>query len=788
MNHRLVNRLNRSWTEAGGGASAPDRTAKPSSSMPPTNRGSMTARPWRGFLGGVLDGWIALATRLAGSDDPQRVRFDGEAPLQTNVASTAVWKRAATHRRRTLLALITLSVFSATAMLDQVLPAQGNDWLRTAQISLFSILFGWVSAGFYTAMMGFWVMSRGDPHALSSRSVAHHPIAADARTALVMPICNEQVSTVFAGLRATVESLIAAGGARLFDVYLLSDTSNPAIRTAELAAWAELRDTMGASTRIHYRWRQRRTQRKSGNVADFCRRWGKNYRYMVVLDADSVMTGDCLLSLVRLMEAHPDAGIIQTAPQASGLSTIHARAQQFSGRVTGRLFSAGMQYWQLGESHYWGHNAILRMAPFMKHCALAALPGRGGLSGHILSHDFVEAALMRRAGYHVWLVNDLEGSYEQQPPNLLEELHRDRRWCQGNLQNARLLAEPGLHSVHRAMLVTGALAYLSAPLWLAYVVLGVALWLFGGHPAFSTDSVVPVEILALWAGTLAMLVMPRALGVVAIVLRREQALYGGTAALVRSALMEGTLSMLQAPLRMVAHTLFVVVALSGLKLDWKSPPREANDIGWADASNRFALISVVMLALGGTALMLAPETLLWLAPVGIPLVLAVPLAVLTSRAGLGERTRQLGLLVTPEETRTPTVLREAASYARQNARQQSRFANWRDALENAWLFGVVQKAMGSRSTMWGQRGRARRQLVGRLRTEHDVDSLSVSDQMRLLSEPQHLVRLRDQLMSQAEPLHSAHYSEGGKRRASSSSWRRNSSFSAILASSPRGTG
>ena len=759
MNHRHPTRLNRSWTEASTGSAAPAAVAAPSTgaSMPPLHRGSMTARPWRGFFGGLLDGWIALTTRLAGQQPASQIPFDAATPTPADPAATAAWKQAATRRRRALLALIVLSVAGATAMLDHVLPIYDSAWLRTAQIGLFSILFGWVSAGFYTAMMGFWVQCRGDRHALSSRSVAHRPIAADARTALVMPICNEQVSTVFAGLRATVESLIDAGGARLFDVYLLSDTSDPAIRTAELAAWAELRDALGtnnpASTRIHYRWRQRRTQRKSGNVADFCRRWGQNYRYMVVLDADSVMTGDCLLSLVRLMEAHPDAGIIQTAPQASGLSTIHARAQQFAGRVTGRLFSAGMQYWQLGESHYWGHNAILRVAPFMAHCALAALPGRGGLSGHILSHDFVEAALMRRAGYHVWLVNDLEGSYEQQPPNLLEELQRDRRWCQGNLQNARLLAEPGLHGVHRAMLVTGALAYLSAPLWLAYVVLGVALWLFGGHPIFNTDAVVPLEIIALWAGTLAMLVMPRALGVVAIVLRREQALYGGGAALVRGALMEGTLSVFQAPLRMVAHTLFVVVALTGLKLDWKSPPREANDIGWADASNRFALIGVVMLALGVSALMLAPATLLWLAPVGIPLLLAVPLAVLTSRAGLGERVRQLGLLVTPEETRTPTVLREAASYARQNARQQSRFANWRATLENPWLFDVVQKAMGARSTMWGQRGRARRQLVGRLRAKHDLDSLSVGDQMRLLSEPQHLVRLRDQLLAQAEPAH-----------------------------------
>ena len=767
MTHRLASRLNRSYTEASTGSAAPAARAPLSAgaSMPPINRGSMTAQPWRGFMAAVVSGCIALASRLAGSEAPQRRRFNAAAPVPADAVATAAWKQAATRRRRTLLALIALSVASATAVLDQVLPTYDTAWLRSAQIALFSILFGWVSAGFYTAMMGFWVQWRGDPHALTSRSVAQRPIAAGARTALIMPICNEQVSSVFAGLRATVESLTAAGGARLFDVYLLSDTSDPAIRTAELAAWAELRDTLGtdneAGIRIHYRWRQRRTQRKSGNVADFCRRWGNNYRYMVVLDADSVMTGDCLLSLVRLMEAHPDAGIIQTAPQASGLSTIHARAQQFAGRVTGRLFSTGMQYWQLGESHYWGHNAILRVAPFMTHCALAALPGRGGLSGHILSHDFVEAALMRRAGYHVWLVNDLEGSYEQQPPNLLEELQRDRRWCQGNLQNARLLAEPGLHGVHRAMLVTGALAYLSAPLWLAYVLLGVALWLFGGRSVVSVGSAVPIEIIALWFGTLAMLVMPRALGVVSIVLRREQALYGGTTALVRGAMLEGLLSVLQAPLRMVAHTLFVGVALTGLKLDWKSPPREANDIGWAHAFNRYAWLGLVILALGAAAMVTEPAMLLWLAPVCVPLLLAAPLAVLTSRATLGERVQQLGLLVTPEETRTPTVLRAAARYAvlhstgsaRPYERQQGRSASWCDAINDPWLFEVVQKAMGPRNTMWGQRGRARRQWVGRLRAPHDIDSLSASDQMRLLSEPEHLVQLRDQLMAQAEPAH-----------------------------------
>ncbi|GAB4554505.1 MAG: glucans biosynthesis glucosyltransferase MdoH [Rhizobacter sp.] len=659
----------------------------------------------------------------------------------TSTAAPAAWEQAAKSRRRVLLALITLSAVGASTLLAQVLPAFDNAALRTLQIALYALLFAWVSAGFFTAMMGFWVLWRGDAHAMSASSVGHEPIHVSARTAIVMPICNEQVATVFAGLRATCESLAATGASSLFDVYLLSDTSDPEIRAAELAAWGQLRHECGSAGRIYYRWRQRRTKRKAGNVADFCRRFGRKYRYMVVLDADSVMSGDCLVKLVRLMEAHPSAGIMQTAPQACGLDTVHARSQQFSGRVTGRLFTAGMQYWQLGESHYWGHNAIIRIEPFMKHCALAPLPGRGGLSGELLSHDFVEAALMRRAGYHVWLVHDLHGSYEQQPPNLLEELQRDRRWCQGNLQNARLMAEPGLHGVHRAMLFTGMLAYLSAPLWLVSVMLGAGLWMWGGVAAGGEGRAVPLEIAGLWAATVMMLALPRVMGVLAIVMTGQQHRYGGTSALVRGAILEAGLSLLQAPVRMMAHTVFVVVALTGLKLDWKSPPREANDIGWADALQRFGLISSVVAAIAVGVLWLQPQASLWLAPMGLPLLLAVPLAVLTSRSALGQRLLANRLLLTPEEHSAPRVLRRAWAHARRAAPAPQ----WRDTLTDPWLFDVVRAAMGPRNTSWGSRGKARRQMLSGLLVDQGTERLSAADRMRLLSEPQSIVRVRDQL-------------------------------------------
>ena len=349
----------------------------------------------------------------------------------------------------------------------------------------------------------------------------------------------------------------------------------------------------------------------------------------------------------------------QVAAVACGLDTLHDRAQQFAGRVTGRLFSAGMQFWQLGESHYWGHNAIIRIAPFMAHCALAPLKGRGGLSGDILSHDFVEAALMRRAGWHVWLVPDLPGSYEQQPPHLLAELQRDRRWCQGNLQNVRLIAEPGLHRVHSVMLGAGAMWCLSAPLWQAFVGLGVGLWLQDGHGLQGTNPLLEPSMAGLWAATLGMLLLPRALGVALVIRQGQQDLYGGSAALAISALLEAVLSALQAPLRMAAHTVFVSGALTGLNVKWQSPPRQAERLSWGDAARTLGGVSLVAGLALAAAFVADPGMALWLAPMTLPLLLAVPTTVWCGRPEWGRWLRRMGLLLTPEEVAPPSVLLRA---------------------------------------------------------------------------------------------------------------------------------
>ncbi|HSC62622.1 MAG TPA: glucans biosynthesis glucosyltransferase MdoH, partial [Caldimonas sp.] len=543
---------------------------------PPLERSSMPAVPWAGSP------WRRPVRRLLGRlpKVPRRRASDAR-PLML--------------RRVMLLVLVMLGAYVGTQAMAEILPERGASLAERGLLVLFGVLFAWISAGFWTGVMGAGVLLFGRGKSPLMRGLASlpvRPLDPDARTAIVMPICNEHVPTVFGGLSATIDSLISTGESENFDVYVLSDTSDPDIRAAEQAAWSDLAGRIAASSvgegpalRVHYRWRQRRVKRKAGNVADFCHRWGAAYRYLVVLDADSVMTGECLTTLVRLMEAHPDAGIIQTAPRAVGHETLHGRVQQFSARAYGPLFTAGMRFWQLGESHYWGHNAILRMAPFMAHCALAPLSGAGPLSGEVMSHDFVEAALMRRAGWKVWVADEIDGSYEQVPPNLLAELQRDRRWCHGNLQNSRLMFEPRLHAVHRTAFLTGVLAYASSPLWLAFLLLSTLLFAqtVGSDPTYFTE---PYQLFPIWPTanvalmltlfglTAVLLLAPKVLSLVALVARGEAERFGGAARLVASALIEFVHSLLLAPVRMLFHTQFVIAALTGWRLDWKSPPRD----------------------------------------------------------------------------------------------------------------------------------------------------------------------------------------------------------------------
>jgi membrane glycosyltransferase len=651
---------------------------------PPLVRASMVPHPW-GDINPVKR-WIRSALRRPRHWVPRSTESSTRQPWpatspqreQDDVVDgpdpRGNWQLHGNIRRVVLLALMLAQTAVATFFMVDVLPYQGTKPLEITLLVLFAILFCWVSAGFWTAMAGFLVLIRGtDRFAISSQVKQDIPLDPSAKTAIIMPICNEDVPSVMAGLRATYESIARTGELEHFEFFILSDSTDPDTCTSEVAGWAELCRTLNGFGRIFYRRRQRRVKRKSGNIDDFCRRWGKKYRYMIVLDADSVMSGACVTALVRLMEANPGAGIIQTAPRAAGRETLYARIQQFATSVYGPLFTAGLHYWQLGESHYWGHNAIIRVAPFMAHCALAPLPGHGSLAGEILSHDFAEAALMRRAGWAVWIAYDLGGSYEEMPPNLLDELKRDRRWCHGNLMNFRLFWARGMHVVHRAVFVTGVMAYLSTPLWFAFLALSTALLV--QHTLVEPEYFVeprqlfpiwpqwhPAKAIALFGATATILLLPKILSVLLISMRGAR-LFGGRLRLVISMLVEIVFSTLLAPVRMLFHTHFVVAAFLGWAINWKSPPRHDSETKWGEALRKHGLHQMLGLIWGGAVFWLNPAFLLWLLPIAGALALSGPVSVLSSRVSLGRRLRLAKLFVIPEEANPPTELRATYMYA-----------------------------------------------------------------------------------------------------------------------------
>ncbi len=581
------------------------------------------------------------------------------------------WETISRYRRYWLSAFIILPACSAGLMLDQVLADRLPLWLEIPTLIIFSMLFAWISAGFWTALVGFILLMSGrtDTAPGSPELRLAEPLPQN-KVAILMPIYNEEVERVAAGLQATFKSLQRAGALGHFEFFLLSDTRNPDIWLREELVWSALCESLDAFGKIHYRRRPVNNKAKSGNVADFCRRWGRAYEYMVVLDADSVMNGETLYRMLEMMEGNPQVGIIQTQPVAVNRETLYARLQQFAQHLYGPIFSAGLRFWQLGDGHYIGHNAILRTAPFTEYCALPVLPGRPPLGGPLLSHDFVEAALMARNGWEVWFVPSLTGSYEEVPPTLIDDLKRDRRWAQGNLQHLRLLAGEGLRSAHRFLFINGAMSFLAAPLWGLFLILGALgslHWAGGGND----DTVTPfywgsnIDPLPFWlfGVTAVLLLSPKWMAVLWVARqpgRRQQ--FGGLFHLILSMLVESLFSVLMAPIRMAFHSQFVIQTLMGKGVRWGAQVRGDQETRWSVALRFFGWCSALGLVL---AVALYPFLgfwhFVWLVPILGGLVAAVPLGAWTSRPGLGRWARQQHLFVIPEEVIVPEELQSLDS-------------------------------------------------------------------------------------------------------------------------------
>jgi len=678
------------------------------------------------------------------------------------------WERAAALRRILILCIILTSTFIASSYMAGILPHRGASYLEMAMVAVFAALFGWVSIGFWEALSGVLILAKGyDRYAVTRMKEKKEDRGGNGgRTAILLPIANEDVMRVTAGVAATYKSLERTGRLKDFDFYILSDTSDPDRWPEEEIGWAELCRSLQSFNRIFYRNRRVNLKRKSGNIADFCRRWGRSYRYMAVLDADSIMAGATLVRMVEIMEDNPKIGILQTSPMAVNRETPIGRAQQFANHAYGPMFTAGLHYMQLGDSHFWGHNAMIRIEPFMKYCALPKLPGKPPRGGVILSHDFVEAAFMRRGGYEVWLAYDLQGSYEEVPPTLLEELKRDRRWCQGNLQHIRLLFTRGLFSAHRALFLHGAMSYGSALLWFLFLSLSSAqaiteafrmpVYFPGGRSLFPEWPVWhPRWALTLLSTTALLLFLPKLLSVIVLAFRKGVRAFGGFWSMSISVAAEVLFSMLFAPIRMLFHSKFVFVTLLGRQVGWGSQQRADLGTGWLEAL-RFHWFGMMTAAIWGGALFLYNRSFFWWnTPIIIPLLLSVPLSVWSSRSSAGRALRRMGLFVTDEEVVVPPELIDLQNELkkRDSLRRSTPLAEKPgfirvvvDPASNALHRALLRRDRRVCESIAGRRCEIRRKALSR-----GPDALSGKEKREILYDPAQMERLHREVWELSDP-------------------------------------
>lgn len=505
--------------------------------------------------------------------------------------------------------------------------------------TLFAFLFGFAAVGCCVAVYGFFARSKRPERAASD---ALKPLP---RSALLMPIYHESAEDVFAALAAMRESLENTPGGDAFEIFVLSDSRDAERAAEEERAFRRVVGECESRIPVYYRRRVRNERQKAGNLAEFFERWGHRYTYAVVLDADSLMRGDTLVEMVRRMEEEPRLALLQAPLTLHRGETLFARVQQVAASVCGPIFTRGLSVWAGRHGNYYGHNAVLRVQAFLDCCALPELRGEPPLGGHILSHDFVEAALLCRAGWEVRIAHDLAGSWEELPPTLHQYVARDRRWCQGNLQHVKVAFSQGFAAMSRLHMAFGIASYLAGPAWLAFVGIGLTLAVVSG------SSVVPAQLaLGLTLLTATVLLLPRLLGALHTLRDRDlRRGHGGASRLLASVGLETLVSTLVAPLMMLHHTRIVFSILAGRSVRWGPQQRKG---GGQLSQAVHAEWPTTLLGVGLVAGLacFTPHLVLYLAPLWLSWCLAIPLSLLVSSTRAGQFLRRMGLLSVPSET------------------------------------------------------------------------------------------------------------------------------------------
>jgi membrane glycosyltransferase len=554
-----------------------------------------------------------------------------------------------------ILGSLVVGLFCAREM-ARPLAADGMGLWDLMLVTLFFGLYAWISFGFLAGLAGLCALigsGPGLPRWLARRRLPTR------RTAILVPIYNEAVGAVFSRLDAMARSIDASGVSHVFDMFVLSDSRAEA-EPVEYRAFGSLRRR--ASMAVYYRRRPDNVGRKPGNIAEWVTRFGGGYEHMIVLDADSLMTGQALTMLAATMEANERIGLIQTIPTLHKSRTLFARWHEFAAAVYGPVANAGLVWWSGSEATFWGHNAIVRVRAFAESCGLPILSGREPFGGHIMSHDMVEAALLRRRGWEVHMLSLPDGSHEEFPPTLLDHSVRDRRWCQGNLQHLRLIGAAGFHWVSRLQLLMGASAYITSPLWLLLLVANL-IEPFRFEPG---QAMLPSGWLM--ALTMSLLFGPKLLSLIWLsVDDRLRASLGGTRRVIASVAIEIPLSILMAPVVMLTQTMAIVDIVRGRPSGWAPQRRDADGLSFRDVWPRYRChVAAGVLFLG--AVLAGIGGAMWTLPVAVSLLVAPWLAMLSARVDLADRLAAKGLFLAAEQRSEVAV----SSYAREPAQHWAR--------------------------------------------------------------------------------------------------------------------
>src|SRR3954468_6587602 len=511
----------------------------------------------------------------------------------------------------------------------------GLGLLDVVLLALFVVTLPWYVIGFWNATIGLLIMRFArDPVAavtpVAGRVRGDEPITAS--TAILLCVRNEPPARAARLLEPMLEGLAATDMGERFHLYVLSDTDDADIAAAEQSCFNTLARTWRGRVGLSYRRRDGNTGYKAGNIRDFCERWGNRHDFALMLDADSAITVELLLKLVRIMQIDPQIGIVQSLVIGMPSASPFARIFQFGMRLSMRSYTIGSAWWQGDCGPYWGHNAIVRIAPFMAHCHLPVLSEGALVKGHVLSHDQLEAVLMRRAGYAVRVLAEEGSSFEQNPPTLVEFMRRDLRWCQGNMQYWSFLQLPGLRPVSRYQLVFALLMFLGSPAWIGLLLFGTLGVVLAPTPA---DFMRWDAGIALLFFVLVMWFAPNIATMIDVLTRPKlRYLFGGGVRFSASFLMTIVFVVLVAPIMWVSHTVFLARLLFGRTIEWGAQARDDHEVPWSLALRHFwpqtlvGLVPLLVLAVSAPAAI--PYAFLI---AGGPL-LSIPLAVATAAPAL----------------------------------------------------------------------------------------------------------------------------------------------------------